>query len=101
MPNMIKLYCKIPNTEITRIFNIRDDLTISELLHYINTKARLKLSIPSRYTIEVVDVEMGETGYKIANSNVETIRERYRNHLFNNCLAYYVRIIDNSTESWG
>jgi hypothetical protein len=101
MPNMIELYCKIPNTERTGIFNIRDDLTISELLHYINTKVRLKLRIPSRYTIEVVDVELGETGCKIENSYVETIRERYGNNLFNDCLVYYLRIIDYSTESWG
>ena len=91
MPNMIELYCKIPDTDITRIFNIRDDLTISELLHYINTKARFKLPIPSRYSIEVVDAELGEMGHKIENSDVETIRERYK--LFNNSLVCYIRII--------
>ena len=99
MPNMIKLYCKIPYTEKKGLFKIRDDLTISELLHYIDTKVRLKLGIQSYYSIEVVDVELGEMGYKIENSNVETIRERYRNKLFDNCLVYYVRKV-GSTESW-
>jgi hypothetical protein len=60
---------------------------------------RLKLGIQSYYSIEVVDVELGEMGYKIENSNVETIRERYRNKLFDNCLVYYVRKV-GSTESW-
>ena len=99
MSNMINLYCKIPYTEKKGRFKIRDDITISELLHYIDTKVRLKLSIQSYYNIEVVDIELGETGYKIENSNVETIRERYRNKLFDNSLVYYVRKVD-STESW-
>ena len=99
MPGVIDLCCKIPYTEKRGIFKIRYDLTISELLHYIDTKVRLKLGIQSYYSIEVIDVELGETGYKIENSNVETICERYRNKLFDNSLVYYVRIVDYS-DNW-
>lgn len=100
MSNTIDLYCKIPYTEIIGIFEIKDDLTISELLDYIDTEVRLKLNIQWYNSIEVVDIELGEMGYSIVNSHVETIRERYRNKLFNNNLALYVRISNNSVESW-
>ena len=91
LPSVIELYYKIPFTETTGICKIKDSLTITELLVYIDTEIRRDLNIHSEYDIEVVDVELGETGCKLEPSE-ETIRERYRNKLFNNCLVYYFRL---------
>jgi len=93
LPSVIELYYKIPFTETTGIFKIKDSLTITELLVYIDTEIRPELNISSQYNIEVIDVELGETGCKLEPSE-ETIRERYRNKLFNNCLVYYFRLTD-------
>jgi len=105
LPTVIELYYKIPFTETTGICKIKDSLTITELLVYIDTGIRpelnihfehnaellSQLNISSEYDIEVVDVELGETGYKLEPSE-ETLRERYRNKLFNNSLVYYFRL---------
>ncbi len=105
LPSVIELYYKIPFTETTGICKIKDSLTITELLVYIDTEIRRdlnihlqhnaellsQLNIHSEYDIEVIDVELGETGCKLEPSE-ETIRERYRNKLFNNSLVYYFRL---------
>ena len=105
LPSVIEIYYKIPFTETTGIFKIKDSLTITELLVYIDTEIRpelnihfehnpqvlSQLNIHSEYDIEVIDVELGETGCKLEPSE-ETLSERYRNKLFNNSLAYYFRL---------
>ena len=104
LPSVIKIYYKIPFTETTGIFQIKDSLTITELLVYIDTEIRSdlnehnaqvlsQLNIHSEYDIEVIDAELDETGCKLESSE-ETLRERYRNKLFNNSLAYYFRLTD-------
>ena len=104
LPSVIKIYYKIPFTETTGIFQIKDSLTITELLVYIDTEIRSdlnehnaqvlsQLNIHSEYDIEVIDAELDETGCKLEPSE-ETLRERYRNKLFNNSLAYYFRLKD-------
>ena len=104
LPSVIKIYYKIPFTETTGIFQIKDSLTITELLVYIDTEIRSdlnehnaqvlsQLNIHSEYDIEVIDAELDETGCKLESSE-ETLRERYRNKLFNNSLAYYFRLKD-------
>ena len=94
LPKVINVYYKIPYTETSGIFKIKDSLTITELLVYIDTEIRPELNISSEYKIEVIDAELGETGCKLEANNQETIRERYRNKLFNNCLVYYFRLTD-------
>ena len=104
LPSVIKIYYKIPFTETTGIFQIKDSLTITELLVYIDTEIRSdlnehnaqvlsQLNIHSEYDIEVIDAELDETGCKLEPSE-ETLRERYRNKLFNNSLAYYFRLTE-------
>ena len=107
LPSVIKIYYKIPFTETTGIFQIKDSLTITELLVYIDTEIRSdlnehfqhnaqvlsQLNIHSEYDIEVIDAELDELGPKLEPSE-ETIRERYRNKLFNNSLVYYFRLTD-------
>jgi hypothetical protein len=107
LPSVIKVYYKIPYTETTGIFKIKDSLTITELLVYIDTEIRpelnihfehnaqvlSQLNISSEYDIEVIDAELDETGCKLESSE-ETLREKYRNKLFNNSLAYYFRLKD-------
>ena len=104
LPSVIKIYYKIPFTETTGIFQIKDSLTITELLVYIDTEIRSdlnehnaqvlsQLNIHSEYDIEVIDAELDETGCKLESSE-ETLRERYRNKLFNNSLAYYFRLTE-------
>ena len=67
----------------------------SDLNHHFEHNAELlsQLNIHSEYNIEVIDVELGETGCKLEPSE-ETIRERYRNKLFNNSLVYYFRLTE-------
>ena len=104
LPSVIKIYYKIPFTETTGIFQIKDSLTITELLVYIDTEIRSdlnehnaqvlsQLNIHSEYDIEVIDAELDELGPKL-EPNEETIRERYRNKIYNNSLAYYVRLVN-------
>jgi hypothetical protein len=107
LPSVIEICYKIPFTETTGIFKIKNSLTITELLVYIDTEIRSdlnhhfehnaellsQLNISSEYDIEVIDVELGETGYKLEPSE-ETLSERYRNKLFNNRLVYYFRLTD-------
>ena len=104
LPSVIKIYYKIPFTETTGIFQIKDSLTITELLVYIDTEIRSdlnehnaqvlsQLNIHSEYDIEVIDAELDELGPKLEPSE-ETIRERYRNKLFNNSLVYYFRLTE-------
>ena len=104
LPSVIKIYYKIPFTETTGIFQIKDSLTITELLVYIDTEIRSdlnehnaqvlsQLNIHSEYDIEVIDAELDETGCKLEPSE-ETLRERYRNKIYNNSLAYYVRLVN-------
>ena len=104
LPSVIKVYYKIPYTETTGIFKIKDSLTITELLVYIDTEIRSdlnehnaqvlsQLNIHSEYDIEVIDAELDELGPKL-EPNEETIRERYRNKIYNNSLAYYVRLVN-------
>ena len=104
LPSVIKVYYKIPYTETTGIFKIKDSLTITELLVYIDTEIRSdlnehnaqflsQLNISSEYDIEVIDAELDELGPKLEPSE-ETIRERYRNKIYNNSLAYYVRLVN-------
>ena len=107
LPSVIELHYKIPFTETTGIDKIKDCLTITELLVYIDTEIRSdlnhhfehnaellsQLNIHSEYNIEVIDIELGETGCKLEPSE-ETIRERYRNKLFNNSLVYYFRLTE-------
>jgi len=107
LPSVIEIYYKIPFTETTGIFKIKNSLTITELLVYIDTEIRSdlnhhfehnaellsQLNISSEYDIEVIDVELGELGPNLEPSE-ETLSERYRNKLFNNCLVYYFRLVD-------
>ena len=105
LPKVINVYYKIPYTETSGIFKIKDSLTITELLVYIDTEIRSdlnhhfehnaellsQLNIHSEYDIEVIDAELDELGPKL-EPNEETIRERYRNKIYNNSLAYYIRL---------
>ena len=104
LPSVIELYYKIPFMETTGICKIKDSLTITELLVYIDTEIRSvlnehnaqvlsQLNIHSEYDIEVIDAELDELGPKL-EPNEETIRERYRNKIYNNSLAYYVRLVN-------
>jgi hypothetical protein len=92
----INLYCKIPFTETTGIFKIRNNLTISELLEYVNVHVRNKLNIDKSYNIEVVEVELGELGDPIETDNKQTLPQVYRN--INNCLVFYIRPVHPITK---
>jgi hypothetical protein len=92
----IELYCKIPFTETTGIFKIRYNLTISELLEYVNIHVRNKLNIDKSYDIEVVELELGELGKPIETNNKQTLRQVYRN--INNCFVFYVRPVHPITK---
>ena len=54
LPSVIKVYYKIPYTETTGIFKIKDSLTITELLVYIDTEIRPELNIHFEHNPQVL-----------------------------------------------
>jgi hypothetical protein len=85
---IIEVYFKIPFTEVTKIFKIQNNLSITQLLEYVNNYVRNQFNINDNYLIEVIDSDLGELGIPIQSSN-QTLYERYGNE--KTILTYYIR----------
>lgn len=94
----IDLYCKIPFTETTGTFKIKNSLTTSQLVEYINTQVRDKFNIHNNYYIEVIEVESGELGIPIEANNELLRCQGYRN--VNDYFVCYVRPVNPTTREF-
>jgi len=98
--NIIKVYFKIPFSEITTICEIEDSLTISKFINYVNVEVRDKLNINERWYIEVV--EAGNINGELAlcmDPSDETLLQRYNNRS-KAFLAYYARPVNPITREF-
>ncbi len=86
----IEVYFKIPFTEVTKIFKIKNNLTITEFLEYVNNYVRNQFNINKNYVIEVVDSDSGELGIPIQTNN-QKLYQIYGN--VKTSLTYYIRPI--------
>jgi hypothetical protein len=93
---IIEVYFKIPFTEMTKIFKIKNNLTITEFLKYVNVYVRNQFNINDNYVIEVVDSDLGELGVSIQTNTNQTIYERYGN--IKSSLTYYLRPVHSVTK---
>ena len=98
--NIIKVYCKIPFTEIAHTFVIQDNLTIREFLEFTNAYLHNKLNINSKYDIELVVVgqPLKEFATPVESRDNQTLREEFSN--ISNMIAFYARPINPTTREF-
>lgn len=96
----IRVYCKIPYTDISTVFQIQNSLTTKEFLEYVNINVRNNLNINQRYDIEIVDTGKphGELAEPMEPRCDETLLERYGNT--NTLVTFYARPINPITREF-
>lgn len=98
--HIIKVYCKIPFTEISHTFVVQDNLTICEFLQFTNIYLHNKLNINTKYDIELVVVgqPLKEFAPPLESRDSQRLRDKFSN--ISNLIAFYARPINPNTREF-